>query len=186
MALVINTGFRRRTIFVASTAQNAQSVHASLVRLTLRVSDARDHALVVYAFFAIGTIGGRSTNSCNLISLSAKPVASDILTFNVKTCRTYTLSFQTHALLAISVDVAIIRSANAAILWALRGWDKFMDALASGLTVNDVTNGIRTTGIFTGIGTPMIVTDGVHWAILGSGTVTLRLATFQVRIPDEI
>lgn len=51
LTLVVNAGLRGRTILVASTSQDTCSVHASLVRLTLRMGDAWNHALVARALF---------------------------------------------------------------------------------------------------------------------------------------
>lgn len=99
---------------------------------------------------------------------------------------TYALSLEAHALLAIGIDVAVIGCADATVLRLLRRRYEFMDALATRPPIDNVANGIRSASIFARVGATMVVADRVHGAILGCGAVTLRLAAFRVRIPDEV
>lgn len=99
---------------------------------------------------------------------------------------TYALSLEAHAPLAIGIRVAIIGGANAAVLRPLRGRDEFMDTLATRLAVYHVADRIRAASVLARVGATMVVADGVRRAILGRGAVTLRLAPFPVRIPDEV
>lgn len=65
LTLVVNARLRRRAIFVASTSQDARSVDASLIGLTLRMGDTGNHALIVSALFTRRAISSRSANSYN-------------------------------------------------------------------------------------------------------------------------
>lgn len=65
LTLVVNARLRRRAILVASTSQDAGSVDASLIGLTLRMGDTGNHALIVSALFTRRAISSRSANSYN-------------------------------------------------------------------------------------------------------------------------
>lgn len=65
LTLVVDTGFRRRTVLIASTSQNAHSVNASLISLTLCMSNTRYHTLTIHTLFTSRAVGNRSTNSYN-------------------------------------------------------------------------------------------------------------------------
>lgn len=96
------------------------------------------------------------------------------------------MSIEAHAVLALGVHRAVIRDPDAAVLDAPGRWHEPVDAPATRLTIDDLAKGVETTGVLARIHTAMLVTDGVHRAVLGPGAISLRLAAVRVRVADVI
>lgn len=61
-----------------------------------------------------------------------------------------------------------------------------MDAPAAWLTIHDFTECIGTTRALARINAAMLVANRMHWAILGAGAISLRLAATRVRVAHVI
>lgn len=61
-----------------------------------------------------------------------------------------------------------------------------MDALASGLAIDQLADRVSSASVFTGVDATMVVTHGMNRTVLTAGTVTLRLTSFPVRIAHEV
>lgn len=161
LTLVVDTRLDGRAVFIAATTEDATSASARLIHLTLRMRDARYHALVVDTFLSVRAIGDRTTHS------SALPI-------------------ETHAVLAFGIRRAVICTPYAAVFRALRGRHESVDAAAARPAVHDLAERVRAARVLARIHAAMLVADGMHRAVLGAGAVSLRLAAVRVRIAHVI
>jgi len=96
------------------------------------------------------------------------------------------LSINTVAVFALGVNCAVISTPHAAVFWTTGGWHEPVNTLAARLIVYDFAECVRTARILARINATMLMTDGMHWTILGTRAVSFRLATIHIRIADMI
>lgn len=96
------------------------------------------------------------------------------------------MSIEANAILAVGICQAVISSPHAAVFRASQRRHESVDAPAAWLTVDDFTERVGAARVLARVDAAMLVTHGMHWAILGTGAVSLRLATVHVRIAHVI
>lgn len=96
--------------------------------------------------------------------------------------RTSTLSVEAHAVLALGVHRAEIRSPDASVLRSLGRRHKPVDAPAARLAVDDLAERVGAARVLARIHAAVLVADGVHRAVLGPRAIALRLTAVLVRI----
>lgn len=96
------------------------------------------------------------------------------------------MSIKTDAVHAVGVHRAVIGTPHAAVLRTSRGRHKSVNAFAARLTIHDFTERVGAARVLARIDATMLVANGMHRAVLGTGAVSLRLATVYVRITHVI